>query len=85
MYAPQAGQLELIATDGDGLSTFRHRPLRLIDAIWQRFAEEIAGTITCARYPAPGCGRWFLRSTVRSDREYCSHACQMRAWRNGQT
>jgi hypothetical protein len=26
-------------------------------------------------------GRCFPRSTVRSDREYCSHACQMRAWR----
>jgi hypothetical protein len=61
----------------------RYRPLRLIDAIWQRLAEEIAGVITCARCPAPKCGRWFSRNTVRSDREYCSHSCQMRAWRKG--
>ena len=26
-----------------------------------------------------GRGRWFPRSTVRSNREFCSHACQMRA------
>ena len=59
----------------------RHRPARLIDAIWQRFAEEIAGMITCAKCPAPKCGRWFLRSAGRSDRQYCSHACQMRRQR----
>jgi hypothetical protein len=56
--------------------------VRLIDVIWRRFAEEIAGLMTAARCPAPKCGRWFPRNTVRSDREYCSHACQMRAWRN---
>jgi hypothetical protein len=58
-----------------------YQPRRLIDAIWQRFGEEIAGIITCARCPAPKCGRWFLRSAGREDREYCCHACQMRAWR----
>jgi len=57
--------------------------VRLIDAIWQRFAEEIAGMITCAKCPAPKCGRWFLRSAGRSDRHYCCHACQMRQLRAG--
>ncbi len=59
----------------------RYQPRRLIDAVWQRFAEEIAGVIACARCPAPKCGRWFLRSAGREDREFCCHACQMRAWR----
>jgi len=76
------GRLELIAPDG-GPFAIRHRPVRLIDAIWQQFAGEIAGRMTAARCPAPGCGRWFPRSVGRSDRQFCSHACQMRAWRNG--
>jgi hypothetical protein len=57
--------------------------MRLIDAIWQRFTEEIAGMIACARCPAPKCGRWFPRSDGRGDRQFCCHACQMRAWRSG--
>jgi hypothetical protein len=77
------GRYELIAPPDEGPSQFtiRHRPVRLIDAIWQRFAEEIASLITCAKCPAPKCGRWFLRSAGRSDRQYCSHACQMRQLR----
>ncbi len=75
------GRFELNADPDFAL---RYRPSRLSDAIWQRFAEEIAGIITCARCPAPKCGRWFLRSAGRSDRQYCSHACQMRAWRSGE-
>src|SRR5581483_2731720 len=75
------GRLELIAPDGDGPFSLHHRPARLIDAIWQRFAEEIAGLIACARCPAPRCGRWFPRSIGRSDRQFCSHRCQMRVWR----
>jgi hypothetical protein len=79
------GRFELIAPPDEGPTQFviRHRPVRLIDAIWQQFAGEIAGRMTAARCPAPGCGRWFPRSVGRSDREYCSHACQMRAWRKG--
>jgi hypothetical protein len=79
------GRLELIAPPDEGPSQYviRHRPARLIDAIWRQFAEEIAGMITCARCPAPNCGRWFPRSTGRNDREFCSHACRMRAWRKG--
>ena len=56
----------------------RCQTARLIDALWQRFAEEIAGLIACAKCPAPGCGRWFLRSTGRSDKAYCSGRCRMR-------
>jgi hypothetical protein len=56
-----------------------YRPARLIDALWQRFAEEIAGMIQCAHCPAPKCSRWFLRSAARTDSLYCSHACRMRA------
>ncbi len=33
-----------------------YRPLRLVDALWQRFAEELAGFITCSKCPAPKCG-----------------------------
>ena len=81
------GRLELIAPPDEGPSQFtiRHRPARFVDAIWQQFAAEIAGTMSAARCPAPGCGRWFPRNSGRSDRQFCSHACQMRAWRNGQT
>ncbi|MFN0165481.1 MAG: hypothetical protein ACKV22_03535 [Bryobacteraceae bacterium] len=52
------GRFELIAPPDEGPSQFviRHRPVRLIDAIWQRLAEEIAGMITCAKCPAPKCG-----------------------------
>jgi hypothetical protein len=77
------GRLELTAPPDEGQSQFmiRHRPARLIDAIWQQFAAEIAGMVSAARCPAPGCGRWFPRSVGRSDRQFCSHACRMRAWR----
>jgi hypothetical protein len=77
------GRLELVALPDEEPPQFtiRYRPAKLIDAIWQRFAEEIAGVIACNRCPAPDCGRWFPRGNGRSDRQFCSHACQMRAWR----
>jgi hypothetical protein len=60
----------LIASpDGGRQYALRYRPLRLIDAIWQRFAEEISGAFACARCPAPKCGRWFLLNGGRSDRQ----------------
>ena len=79
------GRMELIAPGGGESSQFvlNHRPARLSDALWQRFAEEISGAFACARCPAPKCGRWFVRSGGRSDRRFCSHNCQMRAWRAG--
>jgi hypothetical protein len=51
---------ELLAPPGQGPPQFavHHRPAMLIDAIWQRFAEEIAGMITCAKCAAPKRGRW---------------------------
>jgi hypothetical protein len=71
-------RFELIAEPDFAL---RCRPARLIDALWQRVAEEISGLITCAK--CPGCGNWFLHSAGRSDRRFCSHPCQMRGWRAG--
>ena len=73
----------LIATADDGVIAIAYRPTLLIDAIWQQFAREAAGVITCAKCAAPNCGRWFLRSQTRSDRQYCSSTCRMRAWRQG--
>jgi hypothetical protein len=67
--------------DGNGKIVLRYRPTLLIDAIWQQFAREAAGIIRCAKCPAPNCGRWFLRSVGRADRQYCSPTCRMRAWR----
>ena len=80
------GRFELIAPPDQGPSQFvlHYRPAKLIEAIWQTFAEEIAGMITCAKCPAPKCGRWFLRSAGRSDRQHCSATCRMRAWRRGE-
>jgi hypothetical protein len=49
-------------------------PALLTDATRQQFAREAASIIQCARCPAPHCGRWFLRSASRKDRQYCSSA-----------
>ncbi|MGE5623889.1 MAG: hypothetical protein ACM3UP_02570 [Methanocella sp.] len=68
--------------DGGGKIVLRYRPVFLIDAIWQQFAREVAGVIQCTKCPAPNCGRWFLRSVGRADRQYCSATCRMRAWRS---
>ena len=77
-------RFELIASpDGERQFVLRYRLMRLIDAIWQRFAEEISGAFVCARCPAPKCGRWFLRNVGRNDRRYCSNACKARFWRGG--
>jgi hypothetical protein len=67
----------IATTDGGGKIALRYRPTLLIDAIWQQFAREAAGIIHCARCRAPNCGRRF----PRNDRQYCSRACRMRAWR----
>ena len=71
--------------DGNGKIVLHYRPVLLIDAIWQQFACELAGIIHCVRCPAPTCARWFLRSVSRSDRQYCSPTCRMRAWRQGES
>jgi hypothetical protein len=55
-----------------------YRPLRLVDAVWQRFAEEISDGIKCVRCPAPKCRRWLLKGTARV---YCSHACKNQGFR----
>lgn len=48
------GHIELIAPEDGGPSTIHHRPARLIDAIWQRFAEEIADWLLSAAVIALG-------------------------------
>jgi hypothetical protein len=72
----------IAVSDGAGIA-ISYRPVLLIDAIWQQFAREAAGIIHCAKCPAPDGGRWFLRSAGRSDRQFCSATCLMRAWRQG--
>ncbi len=73
----------LTATADRDRLVLSYQPTSLIDAIWQQLAREAAGIIRCARCPAPNCGRWFLRNAGRGDRQYCSPACRMRAWRAG--
>jgi hypothetical protein len=75
-------RFQLAVPDG-GRFLLRYRAARLIDAVWQRFAEELAGLIACAR--CPECQRWFLKSAGRGDRRFCSHSCKMRAWRQAAT
>jgi len=77
----QSARFQLIASPENGAVVVRYRAIRFLDAIYQRFAEEQAGLIHCARCPAPGCGRWFLKSAGREDRKFCSHPCKMRAFR----
>jgi hypothetical protein len=61
----------------------RYRPATLRTALWQRLAGEVAGFIRCSRCPAPACGRWFLKGEAsRSDRQFCSPACRVRAFRS---
>jgi len=78
-----AVRFQLIPVEENGAVVLRYRAARFIDAIYQRFAEEFAGLIQCARCPAPDCGRWFLKSAGRGDRRFCSHPCKMRVLRGG--
>lgn len=66
----------MIATGDSAGIAIAYRPTLLIDAIWQKLARKAAGIIRCARCPAPNCGRWFLRSSGRRDREYYSATCR---------
>ncbi len=43
-----------------------------IDAIWQQFARDVAGFITCTRCLATELRALVLHSAGRSDRQYCS-------------
>lgn len=68
----------------DGRAPFQllYRPSTLAGALWQRFAEEVAGLMCCVRCPAPKCGRWFLiGDAARNDKQYCSGACRSRTFR----
>lgn len=73
--------LAALRENGSGFR-MRYRPATLRTALWQRLAGEVAGLITCARCPAPACGRWFLKGDAsRSDRQFCSKTCKVRAFR----
>jgi hypothetical protein len=74
-------RFHLTACPGEGRFLLAYRPLRLVDAVWQRFAEEISGRIQCVRCPAPKCGRWLLKGAARSDRVYCSNVCKNQVFR----
>ena len=76
-------RFQLIPVEENGVVVLRYQATRFIDAIYQRFAEELSGLIVCTKCPAPNCGRWFLKSAGRGDRRFCSHPCKMRAWRRG--
>ena len=76
-----AVRFRLVPVQEKGAVVLRYRATRFLDAIYQRFAEEFSGLIHCAQCPAPHCGRWFLKSPGRTDRRFCSHPCQMRAFR----
>jgi hypothetical protein len=76
-----AVRFQLVPLQEKGAVVLRYQATRFLDAICQRFAEEFSGLIHCARCPAPGCNRWFLKSSGRGDRRFCSHPCKMRAWR----
>jgi hypothetical protein len=72
--------LTTVRENGSGFR-IRYQPATLRTALWQRMAGEVAGLITCARCPAPRCGRWFLKGDSRSDRTFCSKTCKVRAFR----
>jgi hypothetical protein len=63
----QSARFQLIASPENGAVVLRYRSTRFIDAIYQRFAEELSGLIACTKCPAPNCGRWFLKSAGRGD------------------
>jgi hypothetical protein len=57
------------------------RPVTLLDALWTQMAQAIDGSEslrTCVE-----CKQWFTIKSGegRSDKEYCSNACRMRAYR----
>jgi hypothetical protein len=74
----------LLAASRENGSGFRmrYRPATLRAALWQRLAGEVAGFIRCARCPAPACRRWFLKGEAsRTDKQFCSGTCRVRAFR----
>jgi hypothetical protein len=57
------------------------RPETLLDALWTQLAQAIDGSQSLRN--CVECKRWFTISAGqgRSDKEYCSDACRMRAYR----
>lgn len=66
------------SASGDAPAEYRAGTVRN----WRRLAGEIARVIAFTRCLAPGCGRWFLSSTGRGDRQFPSKSCQVWVWRS---
>jgi hypothetical protein len=72
--------LTAVRENGSGFR-MRYRPATLRAALWQRMAGEVTGQLLCVRCPAPRCGRWFVKGDSRSDGQFCSKTCKVRAFR----
>jgi len=61
------------------------RPSHLCDALWIQLAQAIDGSDTIRT--CIECKKWFTIKSGqgRSDKEYCSDACKMRAYRKRKT
>jgi hypothetical protein len=57
------------------------RPRSLINALWAQFLLAIDGNVNLGA--CVQCRKWFTLEPGRgrSDKEYCSNACRMRAYR----
>lgn len=64
----------LIWDGRQGKTALAHRPASLLGAMWLQFAEELTGESKCR--PCIECGTVF--EMVRSDKMFCSEACQKR-------
>ncbi len=55
------------------------RPNSLLDALWTQLTLAVVGKQNLRRCAV--CSTWFPVEAARSDKEYCSRACRMRAYR----
>ena len=69
----------LLAVDANGEPQMCIRPRSLLDALWAQLTLAVIGKQNLQRCAV--CSTWFPIEAARSDKEYCSRACQMRAYR----
>ena len=69
----------LLEVDANGEPQMRIRPKSLLDALWTQLTLAVVGKQNLQRCAV--CSTWFPVEAARSDKEYCSRACQMRAYR----
>jgi hypothetical protein len=69
----------LLEVDASGEPRLCIRPRRLLDALWTQLTMAVVGKQNLQRCAV--CSTWFPVEAARSDKEYCSRACQMRAYR----